>query len=707
MTLVHRCLLLAALSLSTTAVRADVTLRPNEKPKETSKDFAKDQKKNGFVSPEPVDRTAQFVAGQSVQVELQVSTSFLGFVKFVIRDQPKYGTLSDIRPAPGGDTNRALVTYTHNGDVEHLDDRFTFAARIGDGVTSTSGVVTLAGHKAMARLEMLTAPKFKRLQPGEQDSATFVVFNSGNAAFAGDLVLPAPFVGPHHFDVAVNEKLTMMLMVKPPVPGTYRLDLEMQPGVPSSRLLGIVECAQPFVVTPGSALLAYDPVTGQRKATVKVSNGSEAPLLLAVDGGPRLQVVKGLSLDPHAVSELEISLPKEDVAYYRGEVWIVQEPSRQKVVVTAEPTPAKIRLLNPEGGKIDFGTVNKGKKAEAKISVINEGGVAAVLQASQVPPFLISTELAKLKGEPGKVEEITITFAAELPGTYNQAIYIAGNAGRIEINVRGVMVDPSRPGTGAGTAPGGAGATGPVRPKQVESAPARPSPVRPSVSAPPAPMPAPAPAVVSRPPMAEVEPAPASAPSSPTQAFTREGPTPDASKPPMTLSKMTPGTAAAYGQLMTFGVSPTTMPAFQSHSLEPVPSIGVMDLGKDNVVLLWEAPKVEPSKYLIETSFLTKNTATGLWLKIWKPHDEWEKVKSPKSGLTAAKVTGLNPETQYELRVLGIDSEGKFSRPSDIVQVATLSPFRLPGWIWPALGSVILLAVAYTGYQLKQGDWQS
>ncbi|MDB6117100.1 MAG: fibronectin type protein [Verrucomicrobiaceae bacterium] len=691
---VTRCLHLITLMLTLTA-HADVTIRPNEKPKETSKDFVKDQKKNGFVSPEVVNRTAQFVAGQSVQIELQASTAYLGFIKFVIREQPKFGTLSEIRATPGRDSNRALVTYTHNGDLEHLSDRFTFAARIGDGSASAPGLVTLTGTKPMARLEVIEAPKFKRLQPGEQDSATFVVLNSGNAAFSGDLALPDPFTGPKHFDVAVNEKLTMMVMVKPMAPGAYRLDQELQPGVASSKLMGVVECSQPFVVSPGAVTLAYDPLSGQRKAVVKVANGSDAPLTLKVDCGARIQVVKELSLDPHATTELAISMAKEDVAAYRGEVWVIQEPSRQKVVINAEPKPAQIRLVSPLGGKIDFGTVNKGKKVEAKITVINDGGVPAVLQASQLPPFIIGTDLSKLKCEPGKTEDIIVTFAAELPGVYNQALYIAGNAGRLELNMRGTMVDPSRPGTGA--APG-AGATAPTRPKEVDSGPARA--VRPTVSTPtPPPQ---APVMVSRPspapeqPKREAAPQPVSSGSASVEA-----------KPSMPLSKMSSGTVAAYGRLMNFGVSPTTLPAFQSHRLDPVPHIGVTELGKDNVVLLWEAPKVEPSKYLIETSYLVKNTATGLWLKVWKPHDEWEKAKSPDAGLTAAKVSGLRPETQYELRVLGIDNEGKFSAPSDIVQISTLSPFRLPGWIWPALGSVILLAVVYTGYQLKQGDWQT
>lgn len=699
----HRRLLpstLCLLALLATA-RADVTLRPNEKPKQTTSDFTKDQKKNGFVAPEPVDVSASYVVGQSVQIELRVATAYLGFVKFVVRDQPKYGVLSEIRPSPSGESNRALVTYTHNGNTEELFDRFTFAARIGDGPASAPGVVSLNGRKAMARLDVLEQPRFKQMQPGDQDSATFVVFNGGNAPFSGDITLSDPFSGPRHLDLAVNEKLSVLVLAKPLRPGAYHLDLEIQPGVASSRLRGLVECAQPFVVSPGSLALAYDPASGQRKGVVKVANGSASALLLKVEGDKRLAVAGTLSLEPHETVEMPVSLPKNDVAAYRGEVSLIQEPSRQKVMIYADPKPAQIRLVTPSDGKIDFGTVQKGKKVEARISLTNDGGVPAVLQASQVPPFLINTELSKVKAEPGQMEEIVIAFAPELPGVYNQTLSIGGNAGRIELAIRGTMVDPSRPNTG--TAPGASVPGGAARPKEVEAVPARPSSSRPSASAPAVP-PAPAPVMVSRPPPSA--PAPAPRPSASAAAPAPEAP---AKKPELILpmSKMSPQQLAAYGKLVSFGVSPTTVPQFQSDAIERVPSIGVAERGKDNITLLWEEPKIAPTKYLVETSYMVQNTATGLWLKVWKPHDAWEKVKSPKPGIAAAKVTALTPETRYELRVLGIDKDGKFSRPSDIVQVETISPFRLPGWIWPALGAVILLAVVYTGYQLKQGDWQT
>ena len=158
---------------------------------------------------------------------------------------------------------------------------------------------------------------------------------------------------------------------------------------------------------------------------------------------------------------------------------------------------------------------------------------------------------------------------------------------------------------------------------------------------------------------------------------------------------------------MNFGISASTAPPLQSHSIDPVPNIGVMERNRDNLVLVWEAPKVEPANYLIESSYFVKNTATGMFLKTWKPFTEWKREKSPGQGLNAARLTGLTPDTQYELRVLGIDKEGKFSAPSSIVQVVTATPFRLPGWTWQVLTAFIFLAIAYVGYQFKQGDWGS
>ena len=712
---VLRSLLAIALLLPSFSAFADVTLRPNEKPKETTKDFTKDQKKNGFPAPEPVDGSAHFVAGQSVQVELQVSTAYLGLVRFVIREQPKYGTLSDIRPSPTGESNRAVVTYTHKGDFNELADQFTFAARIGEGTTTSApGTIILSGRRPMAKLDVISQPRFKSMQPGEEDSATFMVMNTGNAAFSGDIVWPAPFTGPKHLDLAMNEKLSVLVAVKPMAPGAFHLDVDLQPGLLGSKVRSVVECAQSFLVTPGALALTFDPISGTRKGTIKVANGSASQLTLKVESGARLQVVKTLSLESKTTMDLEISLPKGDVAAFRGEVLVSQEPSRQKVLVSAEPKPAEIRLVGPADGKLDFGAITKGKKAELKVTIINDGGVPAVLQASQAPPFFIVTDLPKVKAEPGKQEEITLSFAPELPGTFNQSIVIGGNAGHIDLMLRGSMTDPSRPSTGV--AAGATGMAQAIRPRDVDTK-GLPAPVRPTV----APIPSarvPAPEPVEPAPVRV--PAPTASPSperpktvqaAPTAAVapaaTPEPSAPASAKPEFRMSKLSSGALDAYGQLLTYGVSPTQLPAFQSQTIDPVPQLGALERGADYVVLMWKDPKVAPSKYMIETSYRVKNDATGLWLKTWKPVEPWSPAKSPATGITAGKIAGLQSDSMYEFRVVGIDPEGKFSKASDIIQITTSSPFQMPNWVWLSLAIVVLLGVLYKTHQVRQGEWQT
>ena len=67
---------------------------------------------------------------------------------------------------------------------------------------------------------------------------------------------------------------------------------------------------------------------------------------------------------------------------------------------------------------------------------------------------------------------------------------------------------------------------------------------------------------------------------------------------------------------------------------------------------------------------------------------------SSAAGTAAARIEGLTPATQYEYRVLGVDNEGKFSPPSDLLQVALPAVSGLPGWVWLfLLGGALALGV--------------
>lgn len=683
--MIHRSLLLPVclgLLLAVPVTRADVKIRPGDKPKESTKDFIKDQKKNGYPTPEPKDRTFSFTQGLSVDVELSVATSYLGAVKFTIRDQPQFGKLSEIKPHPSGDTNRAIVTYTHNGDPEQLTDKFTFQGKITETNTSAPGTITLFGKRSLPRLEVLDVPQFRRLQPGEQDAGRIVLLNSGTAPFKGEIKWPEPFIGPPTIELAINEKQTFMLMIKPMTPGAYRVNQEIQPGVATSRIQAYVECVQPFVATPSSITLNFDAAKGNRRGSVKVTNASDSPLKLKVDFPKRLRVVDALEIPAKTDQEVVIDLAPEDVASFHGEVWFVQEPHREKVVVHAEPEPPQLKLESPASGAIDFGRIERGKSAEGKFSLINVGGATAIVKLTNAPPFISAAAATSVIIEPGKSQSVTVAFAPEQPGQFKGTYVIGGNAGKLEVAMKGEMFDPKRPNAGTSATsvanpnlvPSRTGANMAKDPRAEAKAKAANKAANPPPTLPPSLSIVPA--------KREQYPAP---PPPVTASSNATDGVPGAPKR-VSFSQMSKGDVTMFSRLATFGIGAEALPAFQSKVLDPVPGIGLRDAGRDFVVISWNSPKLEPKAYLLQSSELVPNKATGLWLKTWKNVEGWKPLHDTP-GINAGRIDGLEPNTQYEWRVIGVDQEGKFSPSSDLLRVTTLPAFTLPGWFWAFLVS--------------------
>ncbi len=673
------------------SVRADVKLRPGDKPKESTKDFMKDKEKNGYPTPEPHDRTANFVSGGSVVIDLDVATSYLGSVKFTIKDQPQHGTLSAITSHPSSETNKAQVTYTHNGDATQLNDRFTFQAKIADGNTSAPGVITLVGRPAMPALVISEAARFPRVQPGQTQSARVVVTNLGTAPFSGDLKWKAPFSGPPHLDVPVNEKAEFLVVFKSEVPGGYRLDQELQPGVAASHVQAFVECILPFTATPGSITLAYDPAHSARSGTVKVSNGSASPMTLRVEAPARLQVAKEINLPAGESQDLVIGLDAADVDAFRGEVWVIQEPAREKIVVLAEAEPAQIKLAAPADAKIDFGKVEKGKPGEASLTLTNQGGQLLIAKVLSLPaPFLFAESPDNASIEPGKSATFKLKFAPEQPGEYSNTLSIGGNGGNVSIALRGSFVDAKRAPVTAGATSGNPHA--PPRQRDVDAAPKRES-VSTPASAPP---PVPPPSVPAS--LKYVQPVPAPSASQPPVAAASPQSKPGIEdKPPGPNAVDALRTAPADGLklqslLSSYGFGLESLPMFQSKILDRVPAIGLKDAGRDYIELAWQLPKVEPKQFIVQTAVLIRNEKTGLPIKGWKNVENWQPVARMPAGTAGARIDGLQPGAEYEWRVIGMDSEGKLSQASDILRTAMPAITRTPLWVWSLIGGAVLMA---------------
>ncbi len=643
---------------------ADLKIRPKDKIKETPRDFQKENEKFGYPTPEPQKAEAAFVSGGSVDIVLEASTRYLGTVEFEIREKPKHGVLGPMRPRSAKENNKVVVTYTHNGDGENLADSFTFVARIGEGSTSVPATVILRGRPSVPRLEVLMHPRFKKLSPGEEDLGRAEIQNSGTATFDGIITWSPPFMGPPKLVIPPGGKQEILVRVRPLAPGSYKLDTLLQPGVQGSLLKGTVDCVLPYVISPGTLELAFDPASGQRKATTRVTNASNQPMTLRIDGGQRVQVQAELNLQPQETQDLLIALSPDDVAAFRGEVSVYQETHREKIFINAAPEPAQAKLIQPDQGRLDFGTVQKGSRAEKTLRLANLGGEDLVLNIADSPPFILSKDKA-LRVAPSASEEFVVMFETDQGGKYEKVLNIGGNGGNISLPVLAVLNDPRR----APNAPKAPGIENP----HLDRAPSRirqPGPERSSGEKPAAAPEVTVPTTISKPP-------PPSAP------------------PAGTPGEQTNAAELLKKQVMAFaagvGVGPGDAPGNRSPTLDQITDIGVLEAGREHLVLAWRNPAVEPARFEVETPLQLRGQDFKSSVKTWIPVKDWTPAPAP-DGASAARIEGLTPGARYEFRVTGVDADGKYSKASSSVMVSTLPPFRIPGWLWVLTGSLVAMA---------------
>jgi hypothetical protein len=161
------------------------------------------------------------------------------------------------------------------------------------------------------------------------------------------------------------------------------------------------------------------------------------------------------------------------------------------------------------------------------------------------------------------------------------------------------------------------------------------------------------------------------------------------------MEKMSPAQLMLQSVVNTYGLGPEMLPGQKSTILDAVPMIGISQVGRDHLVIGWQTPKMEPKQYLLQSSRTSDVVHDGrnTRMKVWEDVKNWTKAPAPP-GIVGARLEGLEPGKEYELRVIGVDDEGKFSPSSDLLRVMTLPPFHFPMWGWFAIIGGLLGIVA-------------
>lgn len=350
-------------------------------------------------------------------------------------------------------------------------------------------------------------------------------------------------------------------------------------------------------------------------------------------------------------------------------------------MIQAAAEPAQLSMEDAKMSQLDFGNIERGKDATLRVRLKNSGGVAASIAPLNMPPFFIATPLAELQVEPNSSKELVFAFKPDMPGKYEKVLTVASTGGDLSFTARATMVDPRRPGA-ASTANPAIGIQNPHTPARM-TAPGRQSIGSGSTSS------SSAPPVPSLPVTAAAKPTPAVQPVA-SETTPEDG-------PQMTAK------AAALGMVQQFGLGLESLPVFRSQLVDPMQAVRAFDVGAEHVVLGWLLPEQNPPATVrVETAQFVFNKELKTVLKTWAEVKGWQPAQAPE-GAGAARIEGLVAGRQYEFRVLGVDSQGRLSKGSDIVSIQTLPPsYFSKEWI---IAGIILLLLGIAGwgyYQQRQ-----
>jgi hypothetical protein len=642
------------------------TLKEKGKDKETRKEDEKRMGQLDALSPEVKPAQVSFVAGRSVDVELDAAAAVVTGLKFLIREAPKFGTLSEVRPHPT-ERHKAVVTYTHTGGEANLADSFAYACRLNEGPFSAPARVTLNGRRAEAKLMVLNQAQFGRVLPGTEVMAKVVIANRGIGPFESDLTWPAPWKGPPRVKLGIGETAEMAVFVTPERPGVITDELTLQEGNPTSRVRLWLQCEQPFIVTPGRAQMSYDPQRGLRWVKARLANATAETMTLKLTLPERLKGPSEVEVRAGQLQEIELTLAANDVKAFNGEVTVTEGMLSERLILGASPEPAQVAIVAPSSGKIQFGSHNQGVVGKATLVLANSGGEAAVMAVQAPPPFRVAQDEQSFSVAPGETQKLVMEVDSGKAGLYQGKVVLSGGGSRLELDAEVTFVDPNviqmKAGKGeSGKSEAGEPAGKVARPKAAEV-----------------------------PTVAELAAKSGEMPEE-TKPKAPVGPTPVESQNAVTaMGRVNSRAAAALSYLSVFGMP--TLEKDLSKKYGKLERIELAGVGTDFLELAWEKPNADspPQSYRVEAGQQVYEPTTKMFFRQWTPFSD-VKPLVVGGGKEGVRLAGLRPAAQYELRVLAVDEQGKVSPPSDIYLMTTLAPWKMPTWWWYA-GVAVLLGV--------------
>jgi len=371
--------------------------------------------------PQPFPAEVTLFRGESVELPLRgVSRTGRG-LKFLIRQGPSLGALSEIEVS-GATT--ASVRYTHNPKAGLGEDAIRYAVQApGTGVSTP---VEIKIH-VMERPPIFVAPKrldFPPIPVGRSATRTIELRNDGGGMIAGELRLEAPwsFVdGGGSYRLGAGESRELAIRFSPTEGRQFAATVDFSHSVEVSLGLG-GRAFDPVEASPREVILDSEGASEVRTGGFIVRNLTGEERTLTIEA-PKEVVVQSSVLAP-AESEREVAL--HTVAGFlgaiEGVVRITGENTDLKLPLKVRAAPPKLEIDRRDG--MDFGKLAAGHTGRLALTIRNVGGSIAELRATLPEGVSIVPEPSLEAIPPGAAMSYEVRFSRSIAGKVADAIVI-------------------------------------------------------------------------------------------------------------------------------------------------------------------------------------------------------------------------------------------------------------------------------------------
>jgi hypothetical protein len=364
-------------------------------------------------------------------------------LKFAIDRPPRFGKLGSISMAPGA-LDQGTVVYTHGDDDNSTDDSFVFTVRAASGGPAGRATVKIRVLDQPATLLAPAELDFGEVVIGDTAQRRFEISNFGGGLLEGDLEAPEPFQvqGPGEFLLKRGARRNFTVTFSPTNPGPYTFRVQPSPHDPAIiQLKG--EALAPFSVRAENGIFKLLP-DDTRTAAIEVRNNSSRPLTLAVKVPPDVPVEGAgqLRLAPGEERTVELSLaPSITQLWQKFPVQFVGPNYTEVCELSAPAVPARLLVVTEP----DFGEIETGRPAEAKLVVRNSGGLPANFEVQAGDSLRLLDAPPAISLPPGATREIGLQLRLKKNETLSPSLRLMLQEDSIPVDVRFRLAEPAPP----------------------------------------------------------------------------------------------------------------------------------------------------------------------------------------------------------------------------------------------------------------------